>query len=285
MRFIDTHIHLWDLSQGINAWFFKEAEPLKRNFSLSDYLSKNTTPAGIVTVEAASSPYSLNEVKWINNNVASNGQGIKIRHIAFIDVLQDSSSFGVALEEFFAYPIITGFRHILSNSKIAKYSPCDFDTTINDKQQANLFVNLQLLKQHNYIFECQMYPSQLIRAYPMLIQSGVACVIDHCGLPILDKGQNEYQEWLNMLDCYKSSNIMFKLSGFDLNDNISRVEQITLALLKVIPVPNLVLGSNYPLSPDIVWERLISVLNSNCTQQQIEQMLFANASRFFKFGF
>lgn len=285
MRFIDTHVHLWDLSKGIYAWVEKEAEPLRRNFSLSNYLSKNTAPAGIVTVEAASSPFSLNEVKWINNNVASNGQGIKVRHIAFIDVLQVPLSFQVALEEFLLYPIVTGFRHILSYSNISKYSPCDSDATINDEQLANLLLNLQLLKQHNYIFECQMYPQQLIRAYPVLIQSGVSCVIDHCGLPILDKGQDEYQEWLNMLDCYKNSNIMFKLSGFDLNDNISRMEEIISTLLKIIPPINLLFGSNYPLSPDTVRERLILLLKSNCTQQQVEMILFANANKFFKFGF
>ncbi len=276
MKFIDTHVHFWDLAQRINDWV--ENEPsLKRNFILSDYLSNNPKPEAIITVEAANGKDSLKEAKWIEQFITNNSYGIKIKHIAFIDILQSSQEFINNLQSYIKLPIVIGFRHILSYSSSSRYSPAAFDFTKNTKLLSNFNTNLAILKDNDYIFNCQMYPDQLLKVQDLIIKSGVRCIVDHCGLPILTNKLN-YLLWLNMLKYYKDSGIKFKLSGFDINNNELYHDEIISTMLDGLHSTQLVYGSNYPLTQSKSLEKLLEKLYS-LNRKHLKQILFKNIAQ------
>ncbi len=222
---IDTHVHFWDIHLKIHAWINQyHREDLKQSFNLTDYLQYFPKPEALVTIEAADNNKTLIEVAWLQNNILNNAFGIKIKHMAYIDVLQDSDSFKQQLSQFAAYPLVCGFRHILT------------DMPLDALQLKN---NLITLKQHNYLFGCQMTPSQLITIKDTLLESRVGCIIDHAGLPSFDT-QEITQEWLSMLKAYANTQIYFKITQNNSN--------IISALLDNLSSNQFLVGSNYPVS-------------------------------------
>src|SRR5665213_272246 len=111
---IDTHVHFWDLQLNIHAWVNNSNRfDLKRSFTLADYLAQHDTPEAIVTIESADDIHTLVEVEWIKQHVLNNAYGIKIRHMAHLNMLQDPESFIQQLRIYDEYPFVCGFRHIL----------------------------------------------------------------------------------------------------------------------------------------------------------------------------
>ena len=178
------------------------------------------------------------------------------------------------------FPVVCGFRHILAFSTNSAYSPAGADFTLNPRLMQNFACNLNLLHQQNYIFDCQMYPEQLIRALPVIQNSQVRCVIDHCGLPLIQKGQVA-AAWLEMLQHYSGSRIMFKLSGFDLNDNLLQQQVIVEKIVETLKIEQLVWGSNFPLNQTSNLESIIRLLSAAVSWNHVERILFANATELF----
>jgi L-fuconolactonase len=216
---IDTHVHLWDLQLNIHAWVNNSPRnDLKHSFTLADYLETHDTPEAIVTIESADDIHTLVEVEWIKHHVVNNSYGIKIRHMAHINMLQDPTSFIQQLSVYDEYPFVCGFRHILLSSP---------------NHLPNFKENLLALKNKNYIFNCQMYPEQLLKVCDEIVDSGVICIIDHAGLP-------DAPNWQKMLQAYAQTPVYFKIT-----DNSPEViNKIT----QYIPINRLLLGSNYPVS-------------------------------------
>lgn len=219
---IDTHVHFWDYNLNIHAWIHNgQREDLKRSFMLADYLREYPKPETIVTIEASDDKYTLQEVEWIKQHIVNNIDHIKIKHMAYIDVLQPRENFSEQLLLFDIYPFVCGFRSILLN-------------TIDIAHFKN---NLTMLKDKNYIFDCQMHPHQLLKIRDIICDSGVSCVIDHAGLPNLTTHK---QEWLAMLQAYATTGVYFKLT----ENNPEMID----GLLQYIPKDKILLGSNYPIN-------------------------------------
>lgn len=277
MKYIDSHVHFWDLHLNINTWV-KNYNELSKNFMLGDFLADNPKPYGIVTVEAADGINTVKEVDWISKVILKNSKNIQIKHITYIDILQSPVDFIEALKVFLDYPFVCGFRHILAHSTNSKYSPTDTDATINNELMNNIYQNLSLLHSYNYIFNCQMYPDQLSRISKIIFDSKVKCVIDHCGLPELDRN-----DWLSMLDIYKNSNAFFKVSGFDINNNQINVKSILDIILDKISHKHLIFGSNYPLVRSNSLFEISNLIKSRNDDTLLKNLFFNNAYGLFKF--
>ena len=279
-EYIDAHVHLWDLKSAINSWVINgQDQRIKQNFLLDDYLYSNKSkPNGLVTIEAADGDHSIDEVKWLANQPF---HGIQHKHIAYLDLLQHPLDFIAALAEFADYPFVRGFRHILSYSPNSIYSPCNSDFSSERGKVQNLYQNLSLLHSRKYIFNCQMYPRQLLNIKDIIVDSKVKCIIDHCGLPVVHGEQLD--EWLAMLEVYKNTNVYFKLSGFDINNNQTNFKLILDSLLEKISDNRLVFGSNYPLAGEGALKLLQDFLVLNYNSEINDKILFANAKKLFKF--
>ena len=284
MQFIDSHLHLWDLSQKINSWVVKSNDPhLMQNFTLNelmDFYAKEHSLAGFVTIEAADGDKTLDEVKWLSQLSKSLPSNILYKHIAYINTTQNPEQFNEELEKFKPFQFIVGFRDICSFSGNSSYSPCTSDITLDEKKMLNLLANLKTLEKHGYIYNCQMYSDQLLRIYPLIIESKVKTVIDHCGLP-LSINNKDFMVWQSMLDKYAQSNVFFKLSGLEMNDNWENRAKIVKILIDKISIDKLCYGSNFPLIKEDWLGQLLNLLkNSGLNNQQIEQIFFKCALHF-----
>lgn len=279
-QYIDAHVHLWDLYNNINSWVINGSdENLKHNFLLNNYVSDVPKPECIVTIEASDGSKTISEVQWVNSIMLNNPENIKFKHIAYINMLQSPLLFKKDLSKFNPYKFISGFRHIMSYSSLSQYSPCETDFTVNKILLDNLHQNLLLLSDCDYIFNCQMYPGQLIKIRDIVIDSQVKCVIDHCGLPIMEN----YLIWLEMLAMYNHSKIYFKLSGFDINNNQKNYAAIVSDILKNISDNNLIFGSNYPFSQELGYNLINNYLLRVAGPEITDKALHKNALNLFKF--
>ncbi|MFA6037423.1 MAG: amidohydrolase family protein [Legionellales bacterium] len=254
---IDTHVHFWDIHLKINTWVNNSnREDLKRSFTLDDYLQHYSKPEAIVTIEAADANKTLVEVEWIKQHIVDNTFGIKIKHMPYIDFLQAPDKFVQQLALFKNYSFVCGFRQI--------FAYCEEDVTQSHNLVTHLKHNLALLKEKNYIFDCQMHPNQLLRMCDIFDESGVAFVIDHAGMPKIDTKKGK-QQWLDMLQSYANTSAFFKLTEY--------APEIISGLLEYISIDKLLIGSNYPVST----QNETALLNSYITKNDI------NAHALFKF--
>lgn len=280
MSIIDAHIHLWDLSQQINSWVIKSQNPnWLKDIGLNDYLTVSQLPAitGVVTIEAADARHSLDEVKWLDQ--VRRRHSIELKHIAYLDMLQAPVDFVAKVNEYKCYDFVIGFRDIMSYSHQPVYSPCANDITLSTANLDRLYFNLCYLAENNYIFDCQMYPEQLIRAFASIQKSQVKCVIDHAGLPTLDN----FASWIEMLQLYNGV-AEFKLSGLDLNEVQDNSRQICEQLVENIPLGNIHYGSNFPVTPRIHNDYLLEALNQIVNPEDLNQIMYLNSQRFYNFS-
>lgn len=280
MDILDAHIHVWDLSNKINSWVIKSQDSnLIRDINFETYLSAHQSLVinGVVTIEAADSLQSIAEVQWLEN-IRQNST-IQFKHIAYIDMLQDSDQFAAKINQFKHYDFVVGFRDIMSYSAQFVYSPCTNDVTLSDKNLKQLYLNLCCLAKNNYIFDCQMYPEQLIRAFESIQQSKVKCVIDHTGLP----NYANLGLWEQMLKLY-NGNAAFKLSGLDLNGSQDDVSLICDTLFANIPNEDIHYGSNFPVTAISKNQEILSYLKTKLMLSDLNNVLFLNSVKFYSFS-
>lgn len=279
MKFIDTHLHFWDLSNKINSWVLDQTDShaLKQNF-LPDTLFANKELVGVVHVEAHdSSVPTLEEVVWLSN-IMQNHKGVKYAHIAFADITLPLVQFAATIDEIKEYSCIKGVRHILSHTPKYKYNPCNEDIS----GHKNILANLQYLKQNNLIFDCQMYPYQLYNVLPHIIKSGVKCVVDHFALPAWDN-HHDQQLWQNLIiELAKIRHISLKLSGLDMFQVEARFADIIDFCLSHFSSEQLLFASNYPVSYTNNYNYWYNYLNSHITDNNLKQrILLGNAADLF----
>lgn len=287
MRFIDSHLHLWDLKQKLNSWVVKSNDPyLMQNFTLNelmDFYAKEHSLAGFITIEAADGDKTLDEVKWLSGLSKSLPSNILHKHIAYINTSQNPEQFNKELAKFKQFDFVAGFRDICTYSENSSYSPCVNDITLDEKKMLNLFANLKTLEKHGYIYNCQMYSDQLLRIYPLIIESKVKTVIDHCGLPLLTTNE-EFITWQVMLDKYTQSNVIFKLSGLEMNDNWENRSKIIDLLCDKISSSKLIYGSNFPLVKQHWLSELSQLVEvNNYAPVAVEQIFLDNVIKLFHF--
>ena len=151
--------------------------------------------------------------------------------------------------------------------------------TLDKLKLDNLKYNLEILAQNNYIFNCQMYPHQLLRVGNIIANSNVKCIIDHCGLPELNNSQTK-NEWVDML-CEYSKFAKFKISGVDINNNQDDIIEICQILIKTIQIDNLFIGSNFPVSDFEVIKCLYETLKKLLSRCDLDNLLISNAETYF----
>lgn len=239
-KYIDTHIHLWDLANKINLWIKKDSQ-LNRDYLFSDYKASGFIPNGVVIVEAASSQYTLDELNWLDT--ICDNDNTMIRYISYIDMLQNRQLFIKRLEQFSSYNRVVGFRHILAYSDNAVYSPCGIDLSNGDSLLDNLVTNCSILAKYGYILELQLYPEQFIKLAPTLSKLPLKVVFEHALLPTI----HNHSLWEQALELIQqSTNLYLKISGMDINHNQANMISIISNIMKFITSNKLVLGSNYP---------------------------------------
>lgn len=278
MNYFDTHVHLWDIKNQINSWVAKSNDPnLQQNRLLKDYITENPNTSHIFTIEASDNDKTLAEVRWISSQAKDLAHQVLVYHFAYIDLLQEPKLFAIKLQQFKQFEFVIGFRSIFSHSMASNYSPCIEDFTLNQAKLHRLQANLSILKKYGYIFNCQMYPQQLLRASQYIAESQVTCLIDHCALPLV-RCKNTMQAWLEVLKVYNNINAYLKLSGLDLNETYNSCDMIFENIFDSIPWRKLVFGTNYPVGVGVNSSKvLLEFLGNNLLNNIAENIFFTNA--------
>ncbi|WP_235826896.1 amidohydrolase family protein [Facilibium subflavum] len=266
MEIIDAHIHFWDLSQQMNQWVLNADKRLQKNFT-PEQLPKRT----FVHIEAHDSSIdTLHEVNWLTQAFPDTS----MRYISCIDFFQSFPQYKAQIDRLRAYDHVVGVRQILAYHPKAAYSPMKSNQLPEDFKQ-----KLAYLAQHNMVFECQMYPQQIINCLGDIEKSAVTTAIEHFGLPLC-ASDKDMQYWKAMVDAIANkTNIFVKLSGFFmLNQSKKDMQYCLKYLLDRIPSNRLCYGSNYPVchteNYDYWFELLKTVIPDNTYAD-----IFANTAR------
>jgi len=156
---------------------------------------------------------------------------------------------------------IVGVRQIMATSNKSQYSPYNKDIPLD-------FINkLEVLAQNNLVFDCQMYPDQLIKYIDIILRSNVTMALEHFGLPIFGNNKNISDWHIILREIEQSQNTFMKLSGLDLNNDKNQIAQCLDIVLSTIDSNKLCYGSNFPISnkhSSLLWqESLIKHINND----------------------
>ncbi|MCF6775238.1 amidohydrolase family protein [Thiotrichales bacterium 19X7-9] len=288
MNIIDSHIHLWDIKNNYNQWIFSsdDFKAIQKSFTLETIKTSLDHPLkGIVHIEAHDSKVdTLKETQWLIQEAQKHPE-IKLKIIAFVDILQSPNTFKTAIERLLEYPEIIGIRHILAHQNLAHYNPMQSDESTN----SNLIENLQILADYNLIFEAQFYPKQWLKLMPFLDQFKGKIMLEHLSLPIMDN-DNEFHLWTQAIESLKPfKSIYIKVSGLNMfksNFKLNELNKLLNYLVDTIGIERLIYGSNFPVDFNDNYSTWLNQLKqTNLNDADKKKLFFDNANQFYAFNF
>ncbi|MCW8107215.1 amidohydrolase family protein [Alteromonas ponticola] len=267
LKFIDSHIHFWDVRNGFNEWVEETALP---GYVTPQHFSAN----GYVHIEAHGETHSSScELNWLKSQFPQSN----IKLIAFIDFNLPMDQFAHELSLLSAQPDIVGVRQIMASSTRFGYSP--FQSEI----PKDLSQKLELLAACNMIFEAQMYPGQFFKVLDAISASSVTMAIEHMGLPVISCTKNQ-RDWLSLVKAIShQSNWFLKLTGFDMLNKGERVTSTLDVIFETIAVSQLCYGSNYPVSHPNHYDSWFNTLREYLADEVIEKDVFYNTAKLLYF--
>lgn len=284
---IDTHQHLWNLSQFRLPWL-KPGGELTRDFTMTDY-EKATEGLGIIKaiyMEVAVAPeQKLAEAKHIVKVCADRKNPTCAAVIGGM-ILQ--KSFRDYILQFKNNPYIKGVRHGLNNPE-----------QLEDNQ---LIENLRLLGSLNMSFDLLVPPSLIGQAANLVERCGdTRFILDHCGNadplafnPKLDWGrkpQHDADQWKRDIDkLAKHTNVICKISGI-----IARVPRgkataeilspVVTKCLDAFGPDQVVFGGDWPVctrgAPLEIWVTLLREIVSKRSTEEQNKLFWINAHNFY----
>lgn len=263
IKVIDSHIHFWDISNGYNDWV--------KGTDLPKLVTpENLDAQAYVHIEAHGDAFSpLCEYEWLKQDFPF--KNIKV--VAFADFTLELKDFESSISKLAKYKDIVGVRQIMSSSDKSDYSP--FDKAIPKDIQAKL----EVLEQNNLVFEAQMYPEQFLPIMDVINNSGVKMAVEHFGLPIFASNGN-IKEWQKFIkDISQNKNWHLKLSGFDLNNEISNVDRALDFVFDNIKEKQLCYGSNFPVSYTKNYSFWQNYLEEYINNDSVSQSIFYDVAK------
>jgi len=202
-RFVDAHIHLWQLNRLSYAWLtppFSDdgpngsVEPIAVDYILKDYFAdaEGFKVDKVVHIDAgASASDALNETRWLQSLADETGFPNAI--VAFA-ALNDPD-----VEPLLAQHVesrnVRGIRHIINWHENPKrtYTPKNL---LEDPAFARGYA---LLSRYKLSFDLQIYPGQLIQAYELAKQHpDTPVILNHMGMPV-DADLTQWREGMSKL--------------------------------------------------------------------------------------
>ena len=293
-RFVDAHMHLWDLrhlrypwltppfsSDGVNG----DVSSIAGDYLLDDYLqeTRDWNVAGIVHVEAGADPDdALAETRWLEQSATGRGIGLAI--VAFC-ALDDP-----AIEEKLAaqceHPHVRGIRHIANWHDNARYTYTPADML----QDAGWRHGLTWLRKYGLSFDLQIYPGQMADAARLAAENpDVRIILDHGGMPV-DRDASGLEAWSRGIRLLAAQpNVSVKLSGFGIVDHDwteASIRPFVLGLIDAFGVDRCMFASDIPT--DRLYaslDRILSAymaLSRDLSEDERDKLFAANAARLYR---
>lgn len=294
MKFIDPHIHLFNLALGQYQWlkpenppFWPEKNIINNNFTESDLstfedesisepesTTKELKREGFVHIEAGfdnNKPWK--EIQWLESHCTST-----FRSVACIDLTLSPQNFTDQIQTLLTYKSVVGCRHILDD--------CARDI-LNNK---NTVTNLKQLTDNQLSFDLQMQLSDVsaINTLCLILKDipALTVIINHAGFPPYfsdvpsSKNENalycEYKNWrygIKMLSQFKQCAI--KCSGWEMIERrytTTWCNHIIEQCVNDFGINRVMLSSNFPLclfshTYQEIWQQYTALSNANWPSQ------------------
>lgn len=235
-RFVDAHVHLWQLKRLRYPWLTPpfaddgpngSVEAIATDYTVDDYF---TDAAGypvqkIVHVDAgAHGDDALAETEWLQSLADGSGQPNAIIAFGALDD-PDAERLLAAHAE---HPNVRGIRQILNwhaNPKCT-YTPRNL---LDDEAFARGYA---LLAKYRLSFDLQIYPGQMQQAAALAARHpDVPVILNHMGMPV-DSNLGEWRNGLVALAALPHTAV--KISGMGFIDRHWTFESVRPLILQVI---------------------------------------------------
>jgi len=277
MQLVDTHQHLWDLTQFPYSWT-AGIPALHRSFLLEDYAAA-TAGLGIaktVFVECdVDEPHLLAEARHL--------QALAEHHPLIAGIVAgarpERDGFRAHLEELASLPKVRGVRRVLHTQPDALPAEPRFAE------------NLRLLPEFGLTFDLCVLPRQLPAGIDLVRRCPqVAFILDHCGVPdVKGRALDPWREHIRTLAALP--NVACKLSGliayadparWTVDDLRPWVEHV----LACFGWDRVVWGGDWPVctlaAPLARWVEATRLLTRGATAVQRAQLFHRNAERIYR---
>jgi predicted TIM-barrel fold metal-dependent hydrolase len=235
-RFVDAHVHLWQLNRLRYPWLTPpfaddgpngSVEAIATDYTLRDYFAD---AAGypvekIIHIDAgARADDALAETKWLQSLADDGGKPNAIVAFAALDD-PDVERLLAAHSE---HPNVRGIRHIINWHADPKrtYTPRNL---LDDDAFARGYA---LLAKYNLSFDLQIYPGQMKQAAALAAKHpDVPVILNHMGMPV-DADLTEWREGLAALAALPHAAV--KISGMGFIDRQWTMESVRPLILQTI---------------------------------------------------
>ncbi len=296
IRFVDAHMHLWDLSRIAYPWLTPpfaadgpngDVAPIATPFGLDAYRAAlaRWNLAGMVHVEAGAAPgCGIAETEWLESlrSDASGPDGI----VAFAAL--DDPDVAAMLAAQAAHPGVRGIRHIANWHPDPRRTYTSHDV-IGEDGWARGYA---LLAQHGLSFDLQCYPAQM----PAMARIAerhptVTVIVNHMGMPVLDDpdGVGAWRAGLHALARLPQAAIKISGMGFAIRDwSPSQVAPLIRETIDIFGANRCMFASDLPTdslfgSVDRHMETYHAAVH-DFTEAERVALFGANANRLYRLG-
>ena len=255
-RFVDAHVHFWQLSRLRYPWLtppFSDDGPngsvaaIAHDYLPDDYLkdAHGLPVAKVVHVQAgAHDDDALAETRWLQA-LADQG-GFPHAIVAFAAL--NAPDLEATLEAHLESPNVRGIRHIANWHPDAKrtYTPRNL---LDDPAWK---MGYGLLAKHHLSFDLQIYPNQLIQAAEIAARhDDTPVILNHMGMPV-DEDKAEWREGLRRLAQLPQASVKISGMGFvDRQWTDAAMRPRVLEVIDIFGASRVMFASDFPT--DRLW--------------------------------
>jgi predicted TIM-barrel fold metal-dependent hydrolase len=291
-RIVDAHHHIW--RRADQPWLAGETVPrifgaydaIKRDYPVAEFLS-DLAGTGVVKSVYVQTNWAkeraVEEVEWVQSVADQAGWPHAI--VSFVDLQGDDAP--RVMERQAKFRLMRGVRQQLHWHEKAQYR---FAPAPGEMHTAAFRRNLARLRDHNWLFELQVFASQmadgaaLAKAFP-----GITFVLAHAGMPEdrSPAGRAAWREGMRRLaDC---PNVHTKFSGlgtFIRRNDPGHIAEVVAETLDLFGAQRCVWGSNFPIEK--LWTDYASIVTAfraaiaHRPEAERRALLHDNAARLYR---
>lgn len=272
MTTLDSHVHFWQYNKFRDSWM-DDMKVLQQDY-LPEFLQQTLSRNGIEGVVAVQADQSEIETRFLVE-LAKTHPIIKAV-VGWIDLL--SPQLEKKLEEFAAFPIIKGWRHIVQAEPDNFLLKEDFQKGVAK------------LEAYNYTYDILIYHRQLPAALSFVEKFPTQkLIIDHCAKP--DVKRKKIDDWEKyMREIAKYPNVYCKLSGLLTEASWKDWSAADFypyldVVFEAFGTERLVFGSDWPVvlvsGIYVQWKSLIEKYMEHHSVEEKENVFGLNGSRFY----
>jgi len=250
-RFVDAHVHLWQLNRLRYPWLSPpfaddgpngSVEAIAKDYTLADYFAEASgyPVEKLVHIDAGAHPNdALAETKWLQSLADDSGHPDAIIAFAALNDPDVERLLAAHAE----HRNVRGIRHIINWHSDPKrtYTPRNL---LDDDAFARGYA---LLGKYSLSFDLQIYPNQMQQAAALAARHPeVPVILNHMGMPV-DADLTEWRAGLKALAALPHAAVKISGMGFvDLQWTMASMRPLILQVIETFGPQRCAFASDFP---------------------------------------